>query len=80
MMRPAPATGSWPTPSSRSIRGNPQVAARMVSPLGQWRRFDAARQALMQAELRRIAERPDLSRNTGEMVGRSLGESFQRAS
>ena len=60
--------------------GNPQVAARMVSPLGQWRRFDATRQALMQAQLRRIAERPDLSRNTGEMVGRSLGESFQRAS
>ncbi len=59
---------------------NPQVAARMVSPLGQWRRFDATRQALMQAQLRRIAERPGLSRNTGEMVGRSLGASFQRAS
>ena len=52
---------------------NPQVAARLVSPLGQWRRFDANRQALMQAQLRRIADRPGLSRNTGEMVGRSLG-------
>jgi len=51
---------------------NPQVAARMVSPLGQWRRVDPARQALMQAELRRILEMPNLSRNTGEMVSRSL--------
>ena len=37
---------------------NPQVAARMVAPLGQWRRVDAARQALMQQELRRILEVP----------------------
>ncbi len=52
---------------------NPQVAARMVSPLGQWRRVDADRQRLMQAELRRIQEVPKLSRNTAEMVTRSLG-------
>ncbi|HET8996104.1 MAG TPA: DUF3458 domain-containing protein, partial [Acetobacteraceae bacterium] len=51
---------------------NPQVAARMVSPLGQWRRVDPARQALMQAELRRILDTPRVSRNTGEMVSRSL--------
>jgi aminopeptidase N len=53
---------------------NPQVAARISSPLGQWRRVDAARGALLQRELRRIRETPGLSRNTGEMVGRSLGE------
>ena len=53
---------------------NPQVAARMVSALGQWRRMDAARQALMRGELQRVAEAPGLSRNTREMVGRSLGE------
>ena len=52
---------------------NAQVAARMVSPLGQWRRVDAERQALMRAELRRIQDTPHLSRNTGEMVGKSLG-------
>ncbi len=53
--------------------GNPQVAARMVSPLGQWRRFDTTRQALMQEQLRRILARPALSRNTQEMVSKSLG-------
>ena len=52
---------------------NPQVAARMVAPLGQWRRVDAARQALMQAELRRILDTPRLSGNTYEMVSKSLG-------
>src|ERR1700748_3796202 len=30
---------------------NGQVAARMVSPLGQWRRFDAARQSLLKQQL-----------------------------
>ncbi len=52
---------------------NPQVAARLVSPLGLWRRFDAARQALMQQELRRILAAPALSRNVHEMATRSLG-------
>jgi len=51
---------------------NPQVAARMVAPLGQWRRFDAERQTLMQQELRRILELQGLSRNTFEMVSKSL--------
>jgi aminopeptidase N len=53
---------------------NPQVAARMVQPLGQWRRFDPARQALMKAQLRRIHDRPGLSTNTFEMVSKSLAE------
>lgn len=51
---------------------NGQVAARMVSPLGQWRRFDPARQALMRAELQRILDLPGLSRNTFEMASKSL--------
>ncbi len=54
--------------------GNPQVAARMVQPLGQWRRFDPARQALMKAQLQRIHDRPGLSTNTFEMVSKSLAE------
>ncbi|HVB68938.1 MAG TPA: aminopeptidase N [Acetobacteraceae bacterium] len=53
---------------------NPQVAARMVSPLGQWRRMDAGRQGVMRGELQRILEAAGLSRNTREMVGRSLAE------
>jgi aminopeptidase N len=51
---------------------NGQVAARMVGPLGQWRRVDAARQALMQQELQRILDLPGLTRNTFEMVSKSL--------
>jgi len=53
---------------------NAQVAARLVSPLGQWRRVNGQRQALMQAELHRILAVPALSRNTQEMVAKSLGE------
>ena len=52
---------------------NPQLAARIVPPLGQWRRFDAARQALMRAALERVLAAPALSRNTHEMALRSLG-------
>jgi aminopeptidase N len=51
---------------------NPQLAARMVSPFNQWRRFDAARRALMRAQLQRIADRPELSADVGEIVGRAL--------
>ncbi len=51
---------------------NPQVAARLVSPLGQWRRVDTTRQELMQGELRRILEAPSVSRNTHEMASKSL--------
>ncbi|HTQ34306.1 MAG TPA: aminopeptidase N [Stellaceae bacterium] len=53
---------------------NPQVAARMVQALGNWRRFDAARQALMKAQLQRIHDRPGLSTNTFEMVSKSLAD------
>jgi aminopeptidase N len=51
---------------------NGQVAARMVSPLGQWRRYDDKRQALMKQELQRILDLPNLSRNTFEMASKSL--------
>jgi len=50
---------------------NGQVAARLVSPLGQWRRMDAARQALMRAELDRILAVPSLSKGTYEMASKS---------
>jgi aminopeptidase N len=51
---------------------NGQVAARMISPLGQWRRFDAARQRLQKQELQRILDLPGLSRNTFEMASKSI--------
>ncbi|OYV34258.1 MAG: aminopeptidase N [Rhodospirillales bacterium 20-64-7] len=51
---------------------NPQVAARFVTALGSWRRYDPARQALMRAELDRILAKPDLSHNTYEMASRAV--------
>lgn len=52
---------------------NGATAARLVGPLGQWRRQDAARGALMRAELARIAALPGLSRGTDEKVSKALG-------
>ena len=51
---------------------NSNVAARLVPPLGQWRRFDAARQTLMKQELQRILDAPSLSKATFEMAARSI--------
>ncbi len=51
---------------------NPQTAARMSTAFETWRRYDAGRQALAQAELRRILAAPGLSRDLSEMAGRML--------
>ncbi len=51
---------------------NSQVAARLVPPLGQWRRVDPARQALMKQELQRILDAPGLSKGAYEMAMRSI--------
>lgn len=52
---------------------NPQTAARMIPPLGRWKRFDEARAAMMKAELERILAQPGLSRDTTEQASKSLG-------
>ena len=52
---------------------NSQTAARLVSPLGQWRRQDAGRQGHMRAALREILGLPGLSRGTFEQTSRALG-------
>jgi aminopeptidase N len=54
-------------------RRNPQTAARLVPPLGRWRRFDAARQDLIKAELERIVATPGLSKDVFEQASKSLG-------
>ncbi|WP_109313086.1 aminopeptidase N [Ruegeria sp. AU67] len=51
---------------------NPQTTARMCSAFQTWKRYDANRQDLIRAQLTRIAETPDLSRDTTEMVSRIL--------
>lgn len=53
-------------------RLNPQTAARLVPPLGRWRRFDEARAALMRGELQRILAQPGLSKDVTEQAVKSL--------
>ncbi|MEO8724091.1 MAG: DUF3458 domain-containing protein, partial [Sphingobium sp.] len=53
---------------------NPQTAARMVPPLGRWRRFEQRRADKMQAQLRRVLAQPGLSRDVMEQVSKSLAE------
>jgi aminopeptidase N len=52
---------------------NPQTAAKLVPPLGRWRRFDEDRAALMRAELQRMVDTPGLSKDVFEQVSKSLG-------
>ena len=51
---------------------NPQSAARLVPPLGRWRRFEPGRSALMKAELERIVATPGLSKDVFEQASKSL--------
>lgn len=52
---------------------NPQTAARLLPPLGKWRRFDEERGAMMRAELERILAAPNLSKDVFEQASKSLG-------
>ncbi|PAA17771.1 aminopeptidase N [Pseudomonas fragi] len=51
---------------------NPQIASRQLAPLTRWRKYDAARQALMKAELERIRSSGELSSDVFEVVSKSL--------
>ncbi len=51
---------------------NPQVAARMTTPLTRMGRYDSARQQLMRKELNTLSESPTLSRDLYEIVIKSL--------
>lgn len=51
---------------------NPQVAARLIVPLIQFKRLDEGRKALIRAELRLLAALPDLARDLYEKVSRAL--------
>jgi aminopeptidase N len=52
---------------------NPQTTARMCSAFQTWRRYDQIRQTLIGAQLERIANTPNLSRDTAEMISRIRG-------
>lgn len=51
---------------------NPQVAARLVPPLGRWRRFDSARATLMKAALERVVATSGISKDVLEQASKSL--------
>ncbi|MEO1330282.1 MAG: aminopeptidase N C-terminal domain-containing protein, partial [Pseudomonadota bacterium] len=51
---------------------NPQTAAKLIGAFETKARYDADRQGLMEAELERIAAKPDLSKDSAEMVKRLL--------
>lgn len=51
---------------------NPYVAARLIQPLCNWRRFSSTRQNLMKAELQRIIQKSSISRNLHEVVNNAL--------
>jgi len=52
---------------------NPEIAARIITPLTRWRRYDETRQALMKTELERIRAE-ELSPNVYEVVEKALAE------
>ncbi len=53
-------------------RLNPQIAARLVTPLTRWRRYEVERSELMLSSLKRIGKEPALSRDVFEVVSKSL--------
>ncbi len=52
---------------------NPQTTARMCVAFEPWADYDENRQALMREQLQRMADTPNLSKNTAEIVGKILG-------
>ncbi|WP_020594318.1 aminopeptidase N [Kiloniella laminariae] len=53
---------------------NPQVASRILAPLGGWRRMNVRHQKMMKAELKRILATEKLSGDVYEMASKSLGK------
>lgn len=51
---------------------NPQVAARLVTPLTQWRRFDKGRQQQLIAVLNTLKQLPNLAPDLDEKISQSL--------
>ena len=53
---------------------NPQIAARMVTPLVNWKRYDSGRQTLMKHQLDNILNGKKLSNDVYELVSKSLND------
>ena len=50
------------------------TAARLVEPLGGWRRYTPELGTLMKAQLQRIVEAPGLSKNVYELASKALAD------
>ena len=53
---------------------NPMTAARLVEPLGNWRRYRPALGQLMREQLQRVASHPNLSKNVLELATKALDD------
>jgi aminopeptidase N len=53
---------------------NPQIAARLLTALTSWRRYDERHQQPMHAALTRVAETPDISRDVFEVASKALAD------
>jgi aminopeptidase N len=51
---------------------NPMIAARLIEPLGGWRRYRPELGALMREQLQRIVSTPDISKNVLELAAKAL--------
>ena len=51
---------------------NPQIAARLLTAMTRWRRYDDSRRQLMRAQLERIAKTAGISKNVDEITSKSL--------
>jgi aminopeptidase N len=51
---------------------NPQVAARIAKEMGNYRQLDPGRMALMKSQLEKILKVKDLSKNTHEIISKTL--------
>lgn len=51
---------------------NPQIAARLMTPMRQWKRYTPDRQKLMKAQLQRILEQDNLSSDVFEIASKCL--------
>lgn len=51
---------------------NPQIAARLLTPLKDWKRYTINRQKIMKDQLQRIANAPKLSADVFEIVNKTL--------
>ena len=51
---------------------NPQIAARLVTPLTKWRRFPSNYSEMMRAQLTHLVSQPALSKDVYEIVSKSL--------